>query len=170
MPSKKKFILLMVVSILILIASYSFGFSKTLQARRNYQEIKKQEELYKDVPKQIQLLSKKKVYYDSILTQMNLSNTSLENSLLKIINNNTKTANLKLQNFNTPHLYLDDNAKLLTYNFKLEGNYNSLLKLIYTIERNGSFGEVIHLDFLKEQDFKTKRKYLTAKVLIQNMQ
>ena len=170
MTNKKKYILFLVCSIALLIISYSLAFSKTISLRKEYLKKKKSESIYKDIPNQINLLSKKQVYYDSILKKFNLNTSSLENNLLKQLNKYADKNNLKIKVFNAPHILLHHQSTYTTYNFTLEGEFSNLLKVISSIEQSGTFGEVIHIDFKKEIDFRTKRKYLDATVFIQNIQ
>ena len=169
MQSKKKYIVLLVFSCILLFICYTLAFSKTFDVRSNYQKLSKSLKLNKDTPRQLQILSKKQVYYDSILTKMNLSSTSLENNLLKTLSADAAINSLKIKDFNAPHISVTNSAQFTTYNFTLEGKYNDILKAIYSIEQNGVYGEVIHLNFTREIDFRTRRKYLTVEVFIQNV-
>ena len=170
MKSKKKFILLMTFSVLLLLISYLFAFSKTIAMKGNYSKLKSQENQYRNIPEQIQVLSKKEVYYDSILSKLNLSSTSLENNLLKLLTDYSTNNQIKIKNFNSPHDFVLEKSSYTTYNFTLEGSYTAILKLIYKVEQNSTYGEVIHVDFKKETNFRTRRKFLTAKVFVQSVQ
>lgn len=170
MKSKTRFLFFIGGTLLLLLLSYLAAISKTFAARKDYQSLKKEERLYKDVSHQFKMLSQKEVYYDSILTHMNLTDTSLENNLLKTINEEAANQNLKVKDFKTPHVFINNGTRQVSYNFTLEGGYTAILKLLYTIEKTGTFGEIIHLNFQKEMDFRTRRKYLTAQILIQSIQ
>ncbi|WP_350284682.1 hypothetical protein [uncultured Croceitalea sp.] len=170
MKSKTRFLFLVGGALLLLLLSYVMALSKTFAVRKDYNGLKKEERLYKDVSQQYKILSQKEVYYDSILTHMNLTDTSLENNLLKTINEEAANHNLKVKDFKTPHVFLSNGTKQVSYNFTLEGGYTAILRLLYTLESTGTFGEIIHLNFQKETDFRTRRKYLTAQILLQSIQ
>lgn len=170
MNSKSKFFVLIAGAASLLVLSYFGAISKTLAIKKKYSALKKEAFLYKDISKQLQVFSKKEVYYDSILSTMNLTDTSLENNLLKTLNTQAQKEQLKLKNFNTPHIFLKDQSQYISYNFTLEGNYTNILKLLHKIEKSSTFGEIIHVDFNQETNFRTRRKFLTAKVLVQRVQ
>ncbi|WP_394973676.1 hypothetical protein [uncultured Croceitalea sp.] len=170
MTSKAKFLSLVFGAILLLLLSYFLAISKTVGVKKEYTSIKKQSLLYGDISKQLKVFSKKEVYYDSILQSMNLADTSLENNLLKTLNTLAEKEEVKLKNFEAPHIFSKNDSEYIVYNFTLDGNYTALLKVLYNIEKNSTFGEIIHADFNRETNFRTRRKFLTAKVLIQNIQ
>ena len=170
MKSKTRFFLFVGGTLLLLLLSYASALSKTFAVRKDYNGLKKEERLYKDVSYQFKMLSQKEVYYDSILAHMNLTDTSLENNLLKTINEEAANHNLKVKDFKAPHVFFNNGTRQVSYNFTLEGGYAAILKLLYTIESTGSVSEIIHLNFQKEIDCRTRRKYLTAQIIIQSFQ
>ncbi len=170
MNSKRRFFLLIIGAVVLFLISYLTAISKTLTLRKQYRSLEKEAFLNKDVSLQFQVISKKQVYYDSILQTMNLTDTSLENNFLKTLNAESKKGQLKLKTFNTPHLFLSDDAKYVSYDFTLEGDFVNMMKLLHKIEIGGTFGVITHLDFKKETDFRTRKKSLTSRVLIQSVQ
>jgi len=55
-----------------------------------------------------------------------------------------------------------------TYEFVLEGDYNSINQLIYKLEQQTKFGEVISLHFEKKKNFRTGKHYLQARILLKS--
>lgn len=168
MTSRTKNILLIVGFAFILILSYKLAISKTLDLRHEYMTLKNQEQLFKNTPKQLSLLMQKEQYYDSILNKYQLKGGSIQNNLLKTINTIADTTDLKVITFLEPHSIENNDLIIKTYQFTIEGNYNSILKLIHHLEQKTKFGEIINLHFEKKTNFKTNKQYLQAHVLLKS--
>ncbi|MEX0288538.1 MAG: hypothetical protein AB3N14_05465 [Flavobacteriaceae bacterium] len=165
--SKTK-ILLAAIALMFWLA-YQFSIKNTLTARAEYNMLSARTELLKDTPRQLSMLKQKESYYDSILQQMDLGGTSLQNNLLRVLNQAAEKHNLKVMDFNKPHVFQADNNSLYTYSFDLKGGYNNILKTIYTLEQKGNFGDVVYVDFEKKKNYRTRRNSLTAKVFVQQV-
>ncbi|WP_298793774.1 hypothetical protein [uncultured Allomuricauda sp.] len=135
-----------------------------------YRIMKNEENLYKNIPQQLLLLSKKEIYLDSILQVLNLNNTSMENNLLRIINQEVSKNNLALIDYNPSHIAVVNETTFITYNFVLRGSFASILKTIHSIEKHSGFGEIIHVDFTSNKNYRTRKNFLEATVLIQNLE
>jgi len=170
MKSKTRFILMVIGALTLFLISYFTAISKTLKLQNEYGSLKEEALLNKDISSQFQVISKKQMYYDSILRTMNLTDTSLENNFLKKLNAESQKNQLKLKTFNAPHVFSSNDTRYVSYDFTLEGNFTKILQLIHEIEIGGTYGIITHLDFKKEIDFRTRRKFLTTKVLIQNIE
>ncbi|WP_179317211.1 hypothetical protein [Winogradskyella undariae] len=168
MSKKQKNIALIIGFIVALFLCYQLAISNTLQQKNQYNTLKAQELLFKNAPKQLSLLKQKEVYYDSLLTKYQLDGSSIQNSLLKVINTFAKDNNLKVVSFLEPHSIAKNELTINTYEFVLEGNFNAINQLIHQLEQQTKFGEVINLRFEKKKNFRTGRYYLQATVLLQS--
>jgi hypothetical protein len=137
--------------------------------RAQYGELTSGRISMQDTPAKLYLLTEKEGYYDSILKQMDIGETSLQNNLLRILNQESSKNDLKIIDFNQPHIYKTETNSLYTYSFGLKGGYPNILKTIHTLEQNGKFGEVVHIDFEKKKNYRTNKSYLEAKVLLQQV-
>lgn len=167
MKSKHRFFLLLTSTGLLLALSYFGAISKTLAIRSNYVKLKAASVSDANIAQQLQLLSRKEAYYDSLVQKMNLSNTSLENNLLKTLNEEIALTDVKLKAFNAPHQFANGTASYTTVSFSLEGGFVPILKVLYHLENTAAFGQILHLEFNKETDYKTRKTTLVAKVLLQ---
>lgn len=156
--------------ITFLIMSYALAIKKTISLRNESNMLEEQVARFNDLPSELAVLNKKKKYYDSILASMDFNNTSQQNNLIRSITVEAEKNQVKVMDFNQPHIYLFEENTQYTYNFVLEGNYADILKVVYALEKKGNFGDVIHLDFEKKKDYKTNREFLNADVLVQQVQ
>ena len=170
MKSKYKFFLLMGIAVLLLVLSYFGAISKTLSVRSNYLKLKTESLSNANITQQLQLLASKEAHYDSLIEKMNLSDSSLENDLLKVLNQEIAHEDLKLKTFNAPHRFTNGTASYTTISFSLEGGFVPILKVLYELENTAAFGQILHLEFAKEVDHRSRKTSLIAKVLLQYVQ
>lgn len=166
MTNKQKNIGLLIGFVLILILSYQLAITKTLEQKNEYENLKQEALLFNNAPKQLSLLKQKERYYDSLLVTYQLDGSSIQNNLLAAINDYANKNNLTVVSFLEPHMVTKNELDIKTYDFTLEGNYNSIIGLIYTLEQKTKFGEVINLHFEKKKNFRSGKEYLEARVLL----
>lgn len=155
--------------ITLLFISYKLGIRKTIEQIDHYDHLSTKIEVLKDTPRQLALLTQKEKYYDSVLGIKEFGEGSVQNNLIRVLNQESAKNTLKVIDFNQPHIFESDNGILYTYSFNLNGGYTAILKTVYTLEQKGNFGEVVHLDFQKKKNYKINKSYLEAKVFMQQM-
>lgn len=170
MTSKTKNGVLLGAIVLVLFLCYKLAISNTFQLRKEYNRLQAEQTLLENAPEQLALLVKKQVHYDSILNKMNLGNSSMENNLLRVINIEAEKNKLKLIDFNNPHTAEVNGNQLNTFDFVLEGNFTGILRTIYALEQEHTFGEVVHLYFEKKKNYRSNKNYLEARVFVQNIE
>jgi len=166
MTIKTKNILLVAGFIISLFFCYQLAIYKTIMLKTEHNALKKEEQLFKNTPKQLSLLLQKQKYYDSLLNKYQIKGSSIQNNLLKTINSIADSSHLKVVRFLEPHVIKNNEIMTKTYQVTIEGNYNNIIKLIHHLEQQTKFGEIINLDFEKNKNFRTGKYYLEAHVLL----
>lgn len=161
--------LLFAAIVALLIASYYLAIDKTLLLKNEHSRIQEQVEQFKDIPQKLSLLHQKDRHYDSILGKMDFVDTSIQNNLLRTMNQEAGKSNVQVMDFNQPHIYQIGENYIHTYSFNLSGNYTNILKVIHTIEQKGNFGEIIHVDFEKKKNYRTNKFSLGATIFVQQV-
>lgn len=169
MNSKTKNIIAVAGFFLALIVCYKFTFSETLAHRKNYQHLKKEVQLFKDIPQQLSVLYQKEKYYDSLQRTFQITETSFQNTILKTINTAAETHNFNVIEFNEPHIFEENDIRKNSYSFTVEGSFMSILKLTHHLEQKTKFGEIIHYQLEKKKDPRTRKERLQARIIIQNI-
>lgn len=168
MNNKAKNIALVSGFLLAILLCYKLALNKTINLKQEYNQLKNQEVLFKNTPRQLSLLKQKQKYYDSILTKHKISGNSIQNNLLEVINRYANNSKIKVITFLKPHVIIQNNLKVNTYQFTLQGDYNALIKLIYKLEQETKFGEIINLHFEKKKNYRTNKHYLEVHVLLRS--
>ncbi len=168
MTPKTKNILFILGFIFALILSYKLSVSKTLLLRNEYHTLKKEALLFENTPKQLSFLKQKQKYYDSLLSRYQIKGSSIQNNLLKTINTYADSNKLKVVSFLEPHTYKTNDLTIKTHQVTVQGNYNTIIKLIHLLEQQTKFGEIINLHFEKKKNYKTGTFYLQANMLLKS--
>lgn len=168
MTKKQKNIALIIGFFLVLIICYQFAISNTLEEKKKLNALKVESKIFENSPKQLSILKQKEKYYNSLLAKYQLDDSSLQNNLLKTINVFADANAIKVISFLEPHITTKNDLSIKTYQFVLEGNYIAINKLIYKLEQDTKFGEIINLHFEKKKNFRTGRFYLQARVLLRS--
>lgn len=168
MTNKQKNIALILGFVVVLLLCYQFALKNTFEQRRLYKQLQTQELLFKNTPQQLSLLNQKERHYDSLLQKYQLDGSSIQNNLLKTINNYAEVHDVKVISFLEPHVIAQNDLNVKTYDFTLEGDYNTINQFIYQLEQHTKYGEIIHIEFNKKKHYKTGRHYLQARVLLKS--
>lgn len=161
--------LLLLGILLISIVCYKFAIAKTMGLRDELLHLRSELREMQEIPHRTRLLARKNMVFDSILEQMDMGDNSLQNNLLRSINLEAKKRNIKVMDFNRPHIAAMGANNLYTYSFKLRGNYTDILKVVHAIEQKGNFGIVAHIDLEKKKDHRTNKYSLDATVFVQHL-
>ncbi|EDP94150.1 hypothetical protein U8527_11245 [Kordia algicida OT-1] len=154
--------------IVVLFMCYKFAFAKTFELKAEHDALIKEQQIFKNTPKQLALLKKKKQYYDSLLTKYKIGGTSLQNNLLNKVTRFSKGNNLKVVDFSAPHVYTEKSLIINTYSFTVEGHFNNILQLIYTLEQRTKYGEIVSVSYEKKKNYRKGTSYLQATIILQS--
>lgn len=155
--------------ILVLFLCYKFAIANTFQLKSEHKKLLVEQKLFENTPRQIALLKKKEHYYDSLLQVYKIGGTSLQNNLLSTVNSFADKNDLKVVEFLEPHIYETSSLTTKTYSFTLEGYFNDILQLIYTLEQKTKYGEIVSVYYEKKKNYRTGRYYLQARILLQSL-
>lgn len=154
--------------LLLLFACYTLAINKTIQLKESEDQLTGKVALFSNIPKQLSLLSQKEKYYDSILHKMDLEDTSIQNNLLRILNEQAKKNDVTVLDFNEPHSYSMGENSLQTFSFTIKGKFTNTLRVIHELEVKRNFGEIVHIAYEKEKSYRTNNYGLSATIFIQH--
>lgn len=171
MKQSTKNVVLVAGFFLVLLVAYQYSFSKTFEVKRELHNVKKQVEQSSESLQNLNFLKEKEAHLNSFISDNRFgNNTSLQNDLLKILNDNAGEKSFKIINFKEPHIQKNKNATITSFLFSLEGEYFSIQEVLYKLEKDYSFGSLSHISFERKKDYRLNRNYLQCSVLVQNVE
>ncbi|TXD83550.1 hypothetical protein ESY86_09430 [Subsaximicrobium wynnwilliamsii] len=144
------------------------AINKTFDQKREFTSLNNEAALLKNAPKQLSLLKLKQRYYDSILNKYQLDGSSIQNNLLSSINDFSNSNDLKVIHFLEPHIINKNDLAIKTYDFTIEGPFDAINRLIYKLEQETKFGEVVSIHYEKKKNFRSGKSYLQVRVLLKS--
>ena len=130
----------------------------------------KEQELMSDVGIQIFNMQQKNRHLDTVLQQKELSlNNSFQQVLFNKLNVFKKECSIEVITFNEPHQIIKNNTKLLTYSFKIKGNFIALLQLTNYIERQ-QLGTLTSVNFEKKKNYRRNKEEITGLFYLQKLE
>ena len=170
MTNKQKNIALVVGFLLLLLISYVFSIQKTIDLKSKLTMLTKEQELMSDVGIQIFNMQQKNRHLDTVLQQKELSlNNSFQQVLFNKLNVFKKECSIEVITFNEPHQIIKNNTKLLTYSFKIKGNFIALLQLTNYIERQ-QLGTLTSVNFEKKKNYRRNKEEITGLFYLQKLE
>lgn len=172
MKQATKNILLVTGFFLLLAVAYQYSFLRTFEVKNQLEELETQIGQNSGSHQDIIALEKKEVYLDSLIYRNRNGTTSLQNNLLKVLNEQSSGNNLKIVNFKEPHVQKveGEQSKTTSFQFVLEGNYKSLEGLLLILERDYSFGSLSHVSFNRIKNYRLNKDFLQCSVVVQNVE
>jgi len=156
--------------VIILILGYMLSITETLSLKRNYTSLKTQEALFANIPQRLNLLHQKERYYDSLLQHYQITETSLQNNLLKTIDRYAVDHNIRIVSFDEPHTIISQSRKTSSYTFRVSGDFKAILGLAYQLEQRSKFGMIASLQFEKIKNYRTGKTTLEGQFMLQLVQ
>ena len=170
MTNKQKNIALVVGFLLLFLISYVFSIQKTIDLKSKLTMLTKQQELMSNAGTQIFNLQQKNRHLDAVLQQKELSlNNSFQQVLFNKLNVFKKECSIEVITFNEPHQIIKNNTKLLTYSFKIKGNFIALLQLTNYIERQ-QLGTLTSVNFEKKKNYRRNKEEITGLFYLQKLE
>jgi hypothetical protein len=167
MKLNRKNKLLLLGFILALFLCYNLAIKKTIYYYSQYNSQKELIDNANNNPKVLSnLLTREKQLNQWLSKNDNFSN-SFQNELLKHLNSYCSSHNLKITDFKEPHKIVENKTEINSYNFSVEGNFNTVLGLINKIENNTGLGFIKHLSTEKKLNYKTNTEYIVTTIIIQ---
>lgn len=163
---KQKNLALLIIAVLLFAVSYKRAFSKTIETNNyiNELEIKKQEAL--NSQKEIRLLQKNVARLNKLLGKENVSVEEVQQGFLNFLAK--KSSNIQVKQIDEVYGFEHPDFKINTFKIELRGDFISVLKFIYELERSFEDARLIHFLMSAEKDPVTNKTDLTTTLLIQN--
>lgn len=154
--------------LVLLVIAYQFSFKKTIGLKTRLSELKEQDDVFNSMTQNKVLVQQKLAHYDSILQEHKISvESSFQNNLLRSITEYSKSNDLKIINFKDPHLNtLSNGAIEQTYEFTVQSDFVTILKLIHQLEIKNKLGKITSVSYLKKKELRSRKQLLQCTVML----
>jgi hypothetical protein len=148
---------------------YLFAIKKTIRVYTQYSNAKNKIEQASNIPFMITKLEKELRKIDEKIGSQNYTGINTEQNLLEVITIYCQKNHAVLREFPQATASLQGNLLVETNVFIVEGNFNTLLNLVYLLEQKSKLGKVASVHYQFKKDIKTRDIVLTATIYIQNI-
>jgi hypothetical protein len=165
---KKKNRFLLGAMILAALFIYSFCIKKTLSLISEVKDTELKTEMAKDAPAASALLTKEIEKIDrKIGTKRSPGNDN--QSLLGLVTSYCKSNNAVLREFPEATEAASGSFLVATNRFEVEGDFSSLLSLVYILEQKVDLGKIASVNYSLKKNLKNHELVLTATIYLQNI-
>ncbi|MEM0578690.1 hypothetical protein [Flavobacterium polysaccharolyticum] len=162
---KKKFLTLLVLTLIIAITAYKRSFSILIQVIKEHDTLSKKIE---DVNKKAQVssnLAKEVAYLDRLIGKEGVSKEVIQQEILNFTAK--RHPKVSINTLEPIHLFIDENYTIITNQLDVTGNFNQLLELGYDFEKNFSDSRIVNMHYYITKN-NNKTDILHFKIIFQN--
>ena len=163
---KRKFIFVIIGFLLLFFAAYKKNFKHIFEIRTQLSASKEKLNTLDDSYQQIFFLKNEIEQLNDLIGGQTKQPELAQRFILDFITNIGLSINI--HNIDDTHIFIDDEFKIYTNVLQIEGDYNSLLKLLYSIEKDFTASKVVSSEFYTEKNYRTNSKTLFLKLILQN--
>ena len=162
---KQKLLGLMGVVVILSLAANKRSFKVTRQAYNQVKELEDKLEFVNSSTTDISQTQLELKYYDKILGKQGVDPEEIQQEILDFT---SSFEEVYVFNLDEIHLAESNGFNVISNQLILEGNFNSLLEIVYAFEREFKFSNIVSISFVKEKEFQTRKDKLRVKIIFQN--
>ncbi len=166
---KQKFYLAIAGFLISLVLVYSIAIKGTLAIKKECKELKYKIMQVENAPVKVASLEREIAKLEGLMSNVN-SELSVNEKLLEVTARFAERNRLVLKEFPETHTYTKQDYSIYTDAITLEGGFINLLRLLYLIETEKSYGRVSSVDFYSYLDKRKKTYNLNMIIYVQNIQ
>ncbi len=156
--------------VLLALLIYRLAIRPTLDLKTQLASLELQQISSSKLASNLKALEIREKTADSILSLNNIKNNSIQNNLLKFLNEVVSENGLMISSFTEPHRFDNGGSITTSYPFTIKGSYAEIEEVIYRLEQEYNFGELIHFSFQKKRDYRKRVDYLECFVILNNIE
>ena len=164
----KKRYLVILVFILLFVVTYKKIYTSTFDKISNYHQLKNQNTDSLRINNELLIVKKEIEKLDVILGDETFNEATLQQDILSFISANKKSKKITIASLEKTHKYTSKDIEIITNSLTIQGNYNDLLEMIYTLEQDFKSSKVTSVKMFKKRNNAKKRNELYAQILFQN--
>ncbi|MBL7884741.1 MAG: hypothetical protein JNL69_11775 [Bacteroidia bacterium] len=166
---KKKNQLLLLIAVSMMLIIYNFAIKRTIEVIKSVNAGSEQLEIASNAPQAAEQLKKELKLIDSKIGTLNPKELNNEQALLELVTEYCQSQKAILREFPKTTIHEQGELIIETNNFLVQGNFNTLLNLVYILEQKSKLGKISSVKYQLKKDFKSKEMILTASIYIQKI-
>jgi hypothetical protein len=166
---KKKNKILLIGGLLLIFMLYELTIKKTIAAYKECEEMNQKLESATNAPFTAAQLQKELVQMDTKIGNQDKNKQDQAQALLELVTNYCQDNQAILREFPEPVEVNNGDLLIRTTPFSVEGDFSTLLKLVYMLEQKVALGKIASVHYVVKKDLKTKIPALIATIYIQNI-
>lgn len=163
---KQKFFAVIGGFLLLLMASYKKTFKDTLAAKKELNHVEEKLSSIENSFSEIYNLKNEINYLDNIIGGHTLNPEQVQQKAFDFVTKSEFEVNIV--SIEDVHLFSNEDFLVYSNQIELEGSYNSLINLLYDIEKNFKNSRVVNTQFYSRKNYRTNTKKLFLKIILQN--
>ena len=148
---------------------YELAIKETINMYSTYSDAEKKITLAASAPMLASQLEKKLSQIELKLGNENIKKQNTADALLELTTNYCQNNHAVLREFPKTTITDQGDMTIETNQFVIEGNFSTLINLVYILEQKNKLGKVASVKYQLKKDFKTKEMALTAAIYVQNV-
>ena len=166
---QKKIIYLFILSGLFAIVLYQIAIVDTINLMIENSAFEAEISKNKDAPLQIKSLKHKAEKIKQLIGNNDYEGLDMHQELLISITEYIQKNGMVLKDFPQPYVISEKGYLTKTAKVTIEGDFVSVLKLIYFLEHNYHIGKVVSVDFKASKQLRTRKRKLNTTIYLQNV-
>lgn len=164
---KEKRVIIVFILMLLFFATYKKLYKNTFNTVNTYNQLKNKKldsvQLKNDI-----VILKKDLNNINIILGNNIDDNLIQQNILNFASEQSKTLNTNIVSLGKQHVYKTNDVRIYSNFLELEGSYNTILKTIYTFEKEFQKSKINSVHFYIKKNYTAKKQKLYAKILFQN--
>lgn len=165
----KKVVYLFILTGVFAIILYQIALVDTIDLITENSQFEADISKNKDAPLQIKTLKLKIEKIKQLIGNNDYDGLDMHQELLISITEYIQTHQIVLKDFPQPYISTEKGYLTKTAKVTVEGDFITILRLIYFLEHNYFVGKVIAVDFKATKQLKTKKRRLNTTIYLQNV-
>ena len=162
---KQKLIGLGCLAILLFLAANKKSFKLTKHAYEQVQQLENKLDYVHASTVDSKVTYKQLNFYDKIIGKQGVTPEEIQQQILDFTTGFTA---INVFNLEEIHLAESNGFDIISNQLILEGDYNSLLEIVYEFEKKFKFSNIVSVSFTKEKEYRTRKSKLRVKIIFQN--
>lgn len=162
---KKKFVFLMVIFGMLLVASYKRSFNVLIASVKENNKLTEQDISFKKKTKNMNQLVNEIAYLDKVIGKENVTREQIQQDIVSFIA--LKQPQISITDLQPIHIFQNNDHLIITNIIEVSGSLNQLLQLGYSFEKELNISRVVAMSFVKRKN-QQKKEDLYLKIIFQN--